>query len=112
ERGLLFAPVRFLREVFLRRDFVYRPSFVVQPDFLLGALFVRPTTRHYYFGDYFEERYRKRFVPWIDYRINRVVPDVNYNYYRLTYARHPTWEKNLRTLYTARFAGEVPRPPR
>jgi len=112
DRGLLFAPVTFAREVFARRGFVYRPSFVVQPDFLLGALFVNPVTKHYHFGDYFEERYRRHYVPWVDYRINRVTYDANYAYYRHTYASHPAWEKNLRTLYTARFAGEIPRPPR
>src|SRR5262249_53072909 len=112
DRGLLFAPVRFSRAVFTRPGFVYRPAFVVQPDFLPSALFVRPATHHYFFGDFFEARYRKRFVPWVDYRVRGALYDANYVYYRTAFARHPVWERNLRTLYTARFEGKVPRPPR
>jgi len=56
ERGLLFAPVRFASRVYEKRGFVYRPAYVVQPDFLMGSLFVRTGTRHYYFGDYFEAK--------------------------------------------------------
>src|SRR5262249_42889047 len=71
ERGLLFAPVRVERTVLVKR-WTYVPRFCVQPDFLLTALFVRPATRHYYFGDFFEDRYVKRgFVPWVDYRVTR-----------------------------------------
>jgi hypothetical protein len=111
DRGLLFAPVRFTRPVYLRRGFVYRPVYVVQPDFLIGALFVRVGTPRYYFGNYFEPGFRTRYVSWVDYRVNRVVIDVNYSYYRAAYARYPAWDRNLRTLYTARFRGDVARPP-
>src|SRR5262249_46389469 len=81
------------------------------PDFLIGALFVRTGTSRYYFGNYFEPAYRTRYVSWVDYRVNRVVIDVNYSYYRAAYARYPAWDRNLRTLYTARFRGDVARPP-
>ena len=111
DRGLLFAPVRFTRPLYRRRGFVYRPAYVVQPDFLVGSLFVRANTPCYYFGNYFEPRYRRRYVPWVDYRINRVVYDVNFSYYRAAYVRYPAWERGLRTLYTGRYAGDIPRPP-
>jgi hypothetical protein len=111
DRGLLFAPVRFTRPLYRRRGFVYRPTYVVGPDFLLGSLFVRANTPCYYFGNYFEPRYRRLYVPWVDYRINRVVYDVNYSYYRAAYVRYPAWERGLRTLYTARYAGDIARPP-
>src|SRR5262249_32662582 len=69
ERGLLFAPVYFHAE-WGRKPFV--PSFVVNADFLLGALFVRASVQHYYFGDYFEPRYAARgFVAWPEYRVGR-----------------------------------------
>jgi hypothetical protein len=110
-RGLLFAPVRFYRGVYLRRGFVYRPAYVVQPDFLVGSLFVRASTRTYFFGNYFEAGLRRRYVPWVDYRISRGVYDVNYNYYRSAYVKHAGWERNLRTLYSARYAGDIARPP-
>jgi len=114
ERGLLFAPVRISRAVYSRRDFVYRPAHVIQSDFLIGSLFVRANTRKYYFGDYFEPRHRAKYIPWMDYRFNRVTPDVNYSYYRTTFARSrgAEWERNLRTLYKARYNNEIPRPPR
>jgi len=114
ERGMLFAPVRISRAVYSRRNFVYRPAHVIQADFLLGSLFVRANTRKYYFGDYFEATQRARYIPWMDYRVNRVTHDVNYSYYRAAFARSKgaAWEQNLRTLYKARYANEIPRPPR
>src|SRR5207248_1335851 len=58
ERGLLFAPVAFAGQVAPATRYV--PRYVVREECLLGSLFVRPTTHHYYFGDYFEQRYEKR----------------------------------------------------
>ena len=112
ERGLLFAPVRFTRPIYEQEGFVYRPSFVIQPDFLVGAMFVRNDRHAYYFGDYFTPAYQKRYVAWNDFRPNRYTSDANYNYYRQSYVGNPGWERNLRSLYTARYDGDVPRPPR
>src|SRR5262249_34354147 len=110
---LLFAPVRIAPRLLTVQNFSYVPQFVVQPDFLVSALFVRPANYHYYFGDYFEERYtRAGFVPWVDYRINRFSYDPNFAYYRHEFARNRGWEHGLRELYQARFSGSVPRPPR
>jgi hypothetical protein len=111
ERGLLFAPIRFARDWLLaRRPFV--PQFVVQHDFLIGALFVGPASQHYFFGDFFEDRYVKRgFVAWPDYRLGKGAYDPNFNYYRHIYAAEPHWETGIHELYKARFAGEVARPP-
>jgi hypothetical protein len=111
-RGLLFAPVRLAQALWLRPGWVYEPQYVVQPDFLIGALFVGPARHHYFFGDYFEARYARRgFVPWVDYRIGKGSYDQNLAYYRHTFARDPAWEANLRALYVARRSGDVPRPP-
>jgi hypothetical protein len=112
ERGLLFAPVQVdFRAVDLNR-WSYVPSFVVQPDFLLGALFVRPRWHSYYFGDYFEPRYEQRgFVPWIDYRVGRYAPDPIFAYYRQTYRDTPQWARGLRDLYVGRREDRIPRPP-
>ena len=112
DRGLLFAPVAIAPRL-LGRRWTYTPSYVVQPDFLLGALFVHRGTYHYYFGDYFEPRYaRGGFVPWVDYRVARNVPDANFAYYGHEFRRDPGWAKGLRELYVARANGTVPRPPR
>jgi len=111
ERGLLFAPVRFAEGVRERRGFVYRPAYVVQPDFLVGSLFVRSGTRRYFFGDYFDPRQRKTYVPWFEHRVDKVAPDVNFGYYQHAYASHPAWEKGIKGLYASRYSGDVARPP-
>jgi hypothetical protein len=112
ERGLLFAPVCF-DDAWLAARRPYVPVFVVHTDFLLGAMFVRTANHHYYFGDYFEERYAKRgFVAWPDYHPRRDTFDPNFNYYRHVHAAEPRWEGSLRELYRGRATGEVPRPPR
>jgi hypothetical protein len=112
-RGLLFAPVRLARRLLAGPSWAYTPQYVIQPDFLLSALFVQPATSHYYFGDYFDQRYlRAGFVPWTDYRIGRGAFDPNFSYYRNSFAGYGRWERGLRDLYTARFRGDIPRPPR
>jgi hypothetical protein len=111
ERGLLFAPVRFTRPIYTRRDFVYRPAYVVQPDFLAGSLFVSIRRPRFYFGNYFEPASRKRFVAWTDYRVGRSAYDANYSYYRVAYRKHPAWERGLTALYAGRFRGDIARPP-
>jgi hypothetical protein len=110
-RGLLFAPIRVASSL-LGTQWSYAPSYVVQPDFLFGALFARPSYCHYYFGDYFDTSYgRSGFVPWFDYRIGRGSYDSNFAYYRHGHS-DPGWERNLRGYYAGRTSGEIPRPPR
>ena len=111
QRGLLFAPIRVDLAVVGPR-WVYTPTFVVQPDFLIGSLFVRPSYCHYYFGDYFEARFKDRgYVPWFDYHVAKNVFDPNFAYYRHVYRADPTWERDLRDLYAGRFGGTIARPP-
>jgi hypothetical protein len=112
-RGLLFAPVQFAPALLSDRNFTYVPQYIVQPDFLLTALFVHPATCHYFFGDYFDARYQQRgFIPWVDYRVSRSIYDPQFNYYRHLFARDESWERGLRELYVGRFRGDVRRPPR
>jgi hypothetical protein len=112
ERGLLFCPVRVPRTVLATR-WTYSPSFVVNTDFLFGAMFVRPKARCYYFGDYFDDRYQKRgYVAWTDYRVGRAALDQNFAYYRQTFREREGWEESLRGLYAARRSGDIARPPR
>ena len=59
-RGVLFAPVRFQRDVYSRPGYSYTPLMVISLDVFLGHLFVRPTYGHYYFGDYYSSGYRDR----------------------------------------------------
>ena len=112
QRGVLFAPVQIDPTV-IGPDWTYSPQYVVQPDFLLGALFVRPDYCHYYFGDYFDPGDQESgFVPWIDYRPSRGSFDPNFAYYRQRFRGDGTWENNLRQLYAGRTSGDIARPPR
>lgn len=112
-RGLLFAPVYLARDFCFRPGWVFQPRFVVHIDFLPTALFVRARYCHFFFGDYFAPHYRDcGFVPWIDYRINRYIPDPLFACLRWQHRHDLAWERNLRGLYAARFNGTVPRPPR
>ncbi len=61
-RGVLFSPVHFHNRHHRHRyhGYRYRPSVAVSAGPLLVHLFVRPHTRHYYFGDYYAHHYRSR----------------------------------------------------
>jgi len=112
ERGLLFAPVRFERGFVVTAQRPYVPTFVVQSDFLLSALFVNPTCHHYYFGDYFESHYAQRgFVTWLDFRTSKHSYDPTFAYYRHAAPEGEQWERSLHALYKGRRDGDVPRPP-
>jgi YXWGXW repeat-containing protein len=112
-RGLLFAPVVIDRRVIVQKNWYYQPSYTVSDTFLTGALFVQPQTCHYYFGDYFEPPYQKLgFQSWVDYRVDRRYHDYLFEHLRLEHRDNPRWEQDLHLLYTARFEGRVPRPPR
>jgi len=59
-RGLVFAPVYYPRPVYTERQYVYTPSVVIHTEAIVSNLFVRPKYDHYYFGDYYEDRYQTR----------------------------------------------------
>jgi hypothetical protein len=110
-RGLLFAPVQVNQAVLGRPNWTFVPQYVVNAANLLDALFVRPGTAHYYFGDYFGPRYEKAgFVPWVSARFGRNVPNPLFSYY-LHRPDGARWERDVRGLYTARARGEGV-PPR
>lgn len=57
-RGTLFSPVRFSRPVYSQPGYRYQPLLTIAVALLTEHLFVRPSSCHYYFGDYYEPRYR------------------------------------------------------
>jgi hypothetical protein len=108
-RGLTFAPIR-IQPRLLPRNWVYRPSYAVQPNFLLSSLFVRSAGRNFVFGNYFGQRYRKAgYTPWVDYHPARNVYDPTFAYYRTSRDRH--WETGVRALYAGRERGDIAPPP-
>lgn len=113
QRGLLFAPVVIDVRFAARPGFLYRPAYAIPDESLYGAFFVYPASRHYYFGDYFEARYRNAgFVAWCDYRYGPYGYDPLFGYYRWHYRNDPRWVIDLRGVYVARFNGTMPRPSR
>jgi len=112
QRGLLFAPLRWNANVAVT-SFRYVPTYAINPDILVTSLFVRPATRTYYFGDYFENKYTLAgYTPWYDFQLARGVRDPNFAYYYHTFRDNRQWETDLRNLYTGRMQGRVARPPR
>jgi len=111
-RGLPFAPALLDPRFYGRPDWVYRPRFVILPDLLVQAFFVRPAYNHYFFGDYYGAYYtRLGYRDWIDFRLG----DRHYNafsYYRWQNRDNPRWEQEIRANYKARRAGTLPPPPR
>ncbi|WP_052574060.1 YXWGXW repeat-containing protein [Haloferula sp. BvORR071] len=59
-RGIIFAPVRFHGPVWRQPNYHYSPVTVINIGLVVNHLFVRPSYGHYYFGDYYEPRYRDR----------------------------------------------------
>lgn len=57
-RGMLFSPVRFSRPVYEQPGYRYQPLLTIAVSLLAEHLFLRPSSCHYYFGDYYEPRYR------------------------------------------------------
>ncbi len=88
-RGILYAPCRFRHRAFLRPDFVYRPSVVVDVSGVFFHLWARPSYGCYYFGDYYDDYYlRVGFQPWYRYHHHRYRRyDPLFVHYRWRYGR-------------------------
>jgi hypothetical protein len=112
-RGLLFAPIFVDRRIWQRPGWSYSPRFFINNLALLDSLFVRSVTRNYYFGNYYDARYRRfGFVPWADYRIGRHAWDPWFAFARWNHRNDPRWERDLRALTKDRLARPDQRPPR
>ncbi|WP_442509273.1 hypothetical protein SH528x_000839 [Novipirellula sp. SH528] len=64
-RGVLFTPVYYSQPVYRNAGYSYRPRYTIDTSVgLFVHLFVRPSHRHYYFGDYYGSRYSNNYYPW------------------------------------------------
>jgi hypothetical protein len=82
-RGVAFAPVCFARPIYRQPLYVYRPicRIITDVNFYVH-LFVRPSYGHYYFGDWYGDRYAQRdYCAWVDYPRRYRGYDPLYNYY-------------------------------
>ncbi len=93
-RGLCYSPVYFNGPVS-----VYQPSVCLDVGVLSFSLFSRPSYSHYYFGDYYDDRYVSLGIrPWYYYQTARRGYDPLFSYYswyHVNRMHEPMWEKNL-----------------
>jgi hypothetical protein len=109
DRGLLFAPV-YVSATMIRPGYVYTPTVIVHHECMVGAMFVRPGCRTYYFGDYFDDGHRNGgYVSWCTVSVGYTDP--MFSYYRYEHRDDPSWSVSLQFTYTGRYNGTIPRPP-
>ena len=93
-RGLVFSPVYFAGPVA-----VYRPAICVDAGVFSVGLFCRPTYGHYYFGDYYDDRYVALGIrPYFYYNSPRIGYDPLFGYYRWYHVDHMgerDWDRHL-----------------
>lgn len=111
QRGVLFAPVYFNGPI--ARNYVYSPRLVVNTGLLFDHLFLRPTYRHYYYGDYYAAPYRGRgILPYFTFNNSRSGYDSLYSYQRWSHRNDRNWERDLESRYDRLRDREDGRPPR
>jgi hypothetical protein len=113
-RGVIFAPVYFSRDYYRRAGFHYTPSIVISISTVVDHLFVRPRYGHYYFGDYYEPRYRQEgFVASFTIGSGGVVGyDPLYAYARWSHRDDRDWERRQREDFDYFRDHRDARPPR
>jgi hypothetical protein len=112
-RGVIFAPVYFHRAVYTRRDYFYTPSIVINLAVFSDQLFVRPRYRHYYFGDYYDTRYRETgFFASFSYHSSRYGYDPIYAHRRWQHRRDVNWDRYDKDIFAHRRDVVTSRPPR
>ena len=111
-RGVIFAPVRFQRSYYERSDFYYSPQTVISLSVFSNHLFLRPNYCHYYFGDYYEPRYRNNYYASYDYGSRYRGYDPIYAYNRWENRRDRNWDRERQSYYEYRRDNADARPPR
>jgi len=112
-RGLLFAPVRFRGERYSEADYSYRPSVVISIRAMLDHLFLRPRSRHYYFGDYYGAEYRRSgYYPSYNYYSGGHGYDPIYAHERWSHREDAAWNNRNEENFTFYRDHQDERPPR
>ncbi len=112
-RGVVFAPVHFRREYISRPDFYYSPATVIALSVFTNHLFLRPNYGHYYFGDYYEPRYRDRgFHASFSYNTGYRGYDPIYAHYRWENRNDRNWDRQRQDYFEYRRDHAESRPPR
>lgn len=112
-RGVAFAPVYFYNQVNYQRRYQYSPSVVINVNNLLFNLFVQPNHHHYYWGDYYGDRYRRSgYQPNFAYH-GRSGYDPLFTYQSILQRRQGIdFDSRVREWHADRERDESRRPPR
>jgi hypothetical protein len=112
-RGMLFAPAYFNPVVYHRR-YYYTPSIVWSAHLLTRHLWVRPAYYHYYFGDYYDDRFVDfGYRPWyLSFTFGRVSYDPLFSYYRWYHRGDRDWVRDVRERHDYYRRNRDHRPPR
>ncbi len=112
-RGCLFAPVYFSSVIYTRPHFVWCPGVVINVGFFSGNLFCGPRHHHYYFGDYYADRYAGQgFRPWFEVGGRRAAYDPLFTYYRWKNGKsNPNWLAQQKQHYEMLQKNSADRPP-
>ncbi|NIL98883.1 MAG: BcpO-related WXXGXW repeat protein [Planctomycetales bacterium] len=74
-RGYLFAPYAFYRPAYGFGGYWFTPRVLLRISNVFAHLWVRPPYHHYFFGNYYPDRYRKSgYHPWHDYHRRHYSP--------------------------------------
>lgn len=113
-RGVLFCPTFFPREIRLRAGFVFSPGACVDLGMLRMNLFVYPRYRHYFFGDYYDDSYaRIGILPWFKCETVHTWYDPIFVYDRWHFQKtDPHWAANLERGFDRRHSNRDLRPAR
>ncbi|WP_367873798.1 hypothetical protein [Luteolibacter sp. Populi] len=112
-RGIIFAPVRFRGNAWREPNYHYSPVTVINIGLVVNHLFVRPSHGHYYFGDYYEPRYRDRgFYASANYAaFNRRGFDPIFAHQRWEHRADRNWERNRLNDFEYMRDNRDARPP-
>lgn len=112
-RGVIFAPVYFEASFYSRRDRYYSPTFAINLAVFSDQLFVRPRYHHYYFGDYYDNRYRDSgFFASFSYHSSWHGYDPIYSHRRWEHRGDRDWDRRDRDDFDHRREFADARPPR
>jgi hypothetical protein len=113
-RGVLFAPVYFPASVRTSVAFVYSPGICVNLGVLQLNLFTYPQYRHYYFGNYYDDVYRRDgLYPWYKCQTVHTWYDPIFVYDRWHYGQtNPRWAQDQAREFALRRANPNLRPAR
>ncbi|MFO7535507.1 MAG: hypothetical protein R6X19_07485 [Kiritimatiellia bacterium] len=114
QRGVLFAPVAFSPGCLQLSYYRYSPSVMLDLGLLTASLFVYPRYGHYYFGDYYDDSYRRGGIyPWFECERYRSWYDPIYRHHRWRHRdSDPQWEYRQKANYDRRVRDRDERPAR